>query len=245
MEPSKVGESMRIVTLTAVYNEEFLLPFYLNHYRWCDAHYILYETTTTDQSLSLLQRPNVHLVPTTSPEGIDDAEKTRALNQAYRDLEADVVLCVDADEFIHTDRAQVEQMMSASPVVIVTLCDVFRHHTESDLDPNLPVKEQRRYGKCYNEYQKPCLARTGLPEDVFWTLGHHGMHNVTPANYGIMGSHWVNADPCFSIKRRVHDRSERLSPNNYANRYGTQHFWLNEDQIRQKLLEHSHDPQLW
>jgi hypothetical protein len=42
---------MRVETTTCVYNEEFLIPFYLNHYSWVDRINILFDVDTNDKSL--------------------------------------------------------------------------------------------------------------------------------------------------------------------------------------------------
>lgn len=237
---------MKIVTLTAIYNEAFLLPFYLRHYEWCDEHYFLYETNSTDRGIDLLRgNEKFQIYQTTFTGGIDDVQKSHCINGAYRALMADVVICVDADEFVFTNREEVESLMWQHPAVYVEFCDVYRHHTESDLDLSVPIRDQRRHGVRRNEYQKPAIVRTKLPENVTWTIGNHGLNNETPADCGILGAHWANADPCFSIKRRARDRSERMSHVNYENHYGTQHYFLTDAQVRQKLADHSYDTQLW
>ncbi|MGD9162446.1 MAG: hypothetical protein PVG39_28830 [Desulfobacteraceae bacterium] len=68
-------------TLTFVYNEEFLLPFYLKHYNFCDKLNIIYDTDSTDNTLELLKsNPKVNIIPFTFEDGMDDRVKVDFIN---------------------------------------------------------------------------------------------------------------------------------------------------------------------
>ena len=41
---------MKIVLITMWYNEEFLAPFFLNHYKWVDKIHILLDADTDDNT---------------------------------------------------------------------------------------------------------------------------------------------------------------------------------------------------
>ena len=84
---------MKIETLTFVYNEQFLLPFYLKHYDFCDKFNIIYDTDSNDKTLEILKsNPKVNILPFTFPDGMDDLLKvshlptTRDMDELYREI---------------------------------------------------------------------------------------------------------------------------------------------------------------
>lgn len=237
---------MTSYAITAIYNEAFLLPFYLKHYAWVDRLHIVYDTTSTDDSLTILQAdPRVVLHPITSPEGINDRLKIDTINALYHTLPPEgLVLCVDVDEYVHQDRAHLETVMRDHESAFVAFYDVYRHVSEGELDLNLTIWEQRRHGFLRDHYTKPILVRTGLP-DVYWEPGNHWLFHTKTASCGLTGSHWKYADPCFVFQRQLEGRAKRLSPTNYAYGYGTNYADRTVEKVALELIEHAADPLLW
>ena len=53
---------MRIELITMWYNEEFLAPFFLNHYSWVDKIHIILTPVPTDRTEAIAKRyPNVEI----------------------------------------------------------------------------------------------------------------------------------------------------------------------------------------
>ncbi|MEN6306907.1 MAG: glycosyltransferase family 2 protein [Anaerohalosphaeraceae bacterium] len=229
---------MRYETITFVYNEEFLLPFYLNHYRFVDRFNFIYDVDSTDNTLDIIQSlTNANIVFFKFPDMMDDEIKANEINRVYAGLSDCWVLNVDADEFAFIDSIPV------SPVNCVSLHHVFRHRTDSDLDPGKPIKSQRAHGFLEPMYTKPILVRSGL--SIKWQVGNHriiGMSNP-PAAYD--GAHWANADRCFYLKRRVRDRKQRQSKNNLAKKLTYQHHNITEADVLKYCKEHENDPRCW
>ena len=94
--------SMRVDVVSAMYNEELLLPFFLKHYEWACIH-VLLDTDSDDRSVGMLSKcGNVKVYPITYPDGIDWEMKSDAVCDIAGKVDADWVIAVDADEFVWT-----------------------------------------------------------------------------------------------------------------------------------------------
>lgn len=237
---------MRVETITCVYNEEFLLPFYLQHYSWVDRVNIIFDIDTNDASLRRIVSYSkslgldVKLTLMDMPEGMDNIIKINNINWVYKQLPADsFALLVDADEFVLVDREKLEQIKDL--VTVVYFGHVYRHVDEEDLDPTKPIKEQRRHG--FISGRKPIVVRGGL--DASWDVGCHEC-SVKPYNdIGLVLAHWCMADPCFCIDRRYLDRVLRYSDNNKKHGFSTHISSATRESLLAECRQHENDAAIW
>ena len=130
---------------------------------------------------------------------------------------------------------------------------VYRHRTDTDLDPNLQPIPQRIHGDPYlftavqdpnhdknAEYIKPIIIR---PSSRIWLLpGNHlakGQINMSPECF--TGAHWSMADPSIAIDRRI-KRKKRASAKNKASNWGFHNWNITEEYIIQECTSHLDDP---
>ncbi len=233
-----------IEIITCVYNEEFLLPFFLKHYEWVDKITILFGEDSTDESKCILEKnPKVEIIPFTMPMGIDDGLKAERISQTYRESKADWVLIVDVDEFAFINRKDLDRIGNEYNLARVSFPHVYCHQSEKDLDLSKSIEEQRRHGYLAQEYIKPSLARGG--QDLSWNVGNHGVTGKCRINPEIFpGAHWANADPSFCIERRVKGRKERLSPINIEKKWGHGNFTITKESILAECKAHENDPEV-
>jgi hypothetical protein len=199
----------KIEVVTIWYNEAFLAPFFLNHYAFADHIRIFYDVDSTDNTKEIIGRyPNVRVEDLKYPDGYDDIIRAETLTDAYRESKADWVIAADADEFVFLEDGFLEKQ--TDDIVFVRLFQVYRNINDMDLDPSKPIKEQRRCGepdvvKGQNSNgMKPIIVRTG--KGIHWMPGCHKIwnrHKFTTSPDILLGTHWVMADPCFCIDRRI------------------------------------------
>ena len=235
---------MRIETNTFVYNEEFLLPFYLKHYDWVDQLNVVYDTDSSDRTLEILKsNSKVNIIPFTFPDGMDDSLKVRKLNELYGESKADVVLNVDCDEFLF-DPERIKEKSLLHPIINIQLYDVYRHISESDLDINKTIKDQRSHGTYDPFYNKPIIVTTGL--GLRWKPGNHELEEgVSRTNCGMIGAHWANADPCFCVERRFKNRKERQSKMNLACHMTLHNHHITREDVIKQCEDHKNDKSVW
>jgi len=161
----------RIKVICFLYNEEFLLPFFLEHYRWADVIHAVV-SRSTDRTRSILELASdcmateIMIEDWEFPAGFDDTLKRDKVNDCLRradDCAWQIV--VDADELVwpapftaslkwtlRNGVRSVHEFLDKVPpeqsALTARMWSVFRHATESDLvlaDGLEPVL-QRRHG---------------------------------------------------------------------------------------------------
>jgi hypothetical protein len=234
------------------YNEEDLAPFFLSHYSWVDEIRILIDTDTTDRTVDLLRKhPNVKIYPFSFPDGMDDWLKIMAINDAANDLPTDWRLAVDADEFVFTsDGSSPKQRLEEAigDLIVCIFYQVYRHISDTDLDPCNPSILQRRHGDpnivsgINAMYCKPCLVRNGIK--IAWGPGCHHIenHDLSVGGPAWDGAHWAMADPALAIKRRIYGRRDRMSRFNLDHGLTYHNHHVTEEEILSECKVHENDP---
>jgi hypothetical protein len=235
---------MRIETITFVYNEEFLIPFYLKHYDFVDQFNICYDIRSTDRSKKILEEnKKVNLIPVNFPGGWNTMIRQLLIHDVYDTIKDSWVLNIDCDEFAFMDTAPTE----GSNIYRIDFYNVFRHVTETDLDINISVCQQRSHGYLDSLYSKPILIKSG--QVLSWTPGNHFLTNPAINQVDIpvycRGAHWENADLSFCLKRRIKNRRDIQSAYNRRMNFGIHNHNITEEQIVLKCKEHSNDPKIW
>lgn len=255
---------MSVQVICCFYNEEFLLPFFLSHYRWADEITAIV-SPSTDRTYELLRaEPNVRMVEVEFPDGIDDVLKRDVVNRALAAPGHEWRIVVDSDEFVWPAGAEpVERRLASAKeylasvpaserVLRATMFQVFRHRTDSDLDPaKEPVALQRRHGLPVVQfhYQKPAVLRAldGGRGGCGFRLGvgNHNFETAAPpvsATHMFDGAHWQNADPAFAVTRRIRDRRNRMSRLNLACGLGIHQSTLKDGEVEKLMADHMECP---
>jgi len=261
---------VRIELITAWYNEAFLAPFFLNHYRFVDRIHILLESTSTDDTMKICEKySNVQVELMTSPgDQLDDIIKVDMINSIYKNLDCDWVLAPDADEFIFPlpfgkeFRSALEKE-DRYKIVYSRMWQVYRHSSDKDLDPDLPSVPQRRHGDPdtvtggNSGYTKPIIIRAGLPIELCTGMHSYRMSRnkyvnkickllnypaVSPRFFG--GVHWAHADSKIALLRRIRSRN-RQSQVNIINNFGSHNYDITEEKIKNRCDSHIDDPLLF
>lgn len=96
---------MRIDVYSIMFNEAFMLPYFLRHYETIADRIFVWDDESTDGTREILrQHPKVTLLETPEVHGIHEGYWITKLWPRYKTLsrgQADYVICVDADEFAH------------------------------------------------------------------------------------------------------------------------------------------------
>ena len=242
-----------IEVITMWYNEAFLVPFFLNHYSFADCVRIIDDAETTDGTAEIVSRyPNAIIEHIKFDDGFDNDIAVARLNQCYRQSKADWVIGVDADEFVLTPNLPQYLKDRTEDVFMVRLYEVYRHIDDRDLDPNIPIFDQRRHGdpgavKGQNRKgMKPIVVRTG--RDMKWMAGQHRIwnrHKLVTTSDVLLGVHWMLADPSSPfIERRLRGKL-RQSRHNIAVGHSSHCNDVTEEKVREQLGAHMHDGQVF
>lgn len=251
---------MRVEIVCMAFDEEFLSPFFLGHYRWVDRINVMLDSDTTDRTEEICSRfPNVEVMEFKFPDMMDDDLKTKAINEKCLSLDCDWIISADVDELVFPrrdgamsdPRAELESVSPGHSVVRAAMWQSFRHRLDADLDPGLEAVTQRRHGdpnrtKGINGmYNKPMIVRRAA--NPRFGLGNHAVSvdSGTPAMFQWDGVHWAMADKCFCVDRRVRGRRMRQSRQNLVHGRTVQHHHCTEASVFAECEAHLDDPQLF
>lgn len=247
---------MKINIVTMWYNEAFLAPFFLGNYSYADKIHILLDADTNDNTREICGRySNVEIENFTFPDMMDDNLKVIKINEVVSAQTADWVFAVDADELIfpaNGEDARVVLERQTANLLHAQMWQVYRHVTDSDLDPAQPAIYQRRHGDpsltsgVNRLYVKPIIVKPEI--GIEWTPGCHFYKEnkkiiVSPEKF--WGAHWQMADVDMAVDRRIHGRRERQSKVNLAVGYSVLHHHITEKEIRDICTWHLNDPQVF
>jgi hypothetical protein len=265
---------MKIEIITMWYNEQFLAPFFLNHYSWADKIHIIIDADTNDQTRDIAkQYPNVHLEEFAFPDMMDDLLKVKKINEKYKSLKsADYVIVVDSDEFIFCnnpeDPVRDHIMATSKDVYFVNLWQIYKNKYDLPLNSELAVYQQRRHGDprildSFNIlYVKPIIVKGG--KEINWMPGNHqlicnnkvlcwkdrdfplftSLNVTTKRDEMLQGAHWRLVDLEQTIIRRINNRKERQSQSNLRTGLTYHYHKITEAEIIQEYESHMSDPEI-
>ena len=162
---------------TLCWNEEKLLPFFLDHYRDKVDAIFVYDNGSTDRSLEILAaEPHVTVTHFDTPPDsfvFEELRLSEAMWQASRGV-ADWVVILDIDEFLVVPdfRGYLKTMTEAGVTAIRTVGFDMVSLTFPQPEPNLPEQITRGFRAVAND--KPCIFNPQAILRTNFTLGRHG-----------------------------------------------------------------------
>lgn len=242
---------MKIDIVSAVFNEEFLLPYFLKHYSFANKIHILLDQDTNDRSEEIIKSfQNTEIIPMHFPDGMDDELKINFLNDYYSKLRnVDWTIFADADEFVRMERHDLNILIDRTPSTVykAKLFQVYRNTNEVDLTLSKDPFYQRVHGDpniqtgINSLYVKPMIVRP--EQDIKFSVGCHFVTgNVVFGDYLFTGSHWAMADKCFCLERRLKYRKARQSQNNLKKGLTYHQHNITEESLLQEIKNHENDP---
>lgn len=246
---------IRVQVICFFYNEETLARLFIKHYAWADQILAIVSRSSDRTREWLESAPNVRVLDFEFPAGMDDNIKTQTINQLITSSSPfDWLIVVDSDEFIWSaDKSlakdYLETVSNDITVIKAKMRNVFRHYSETDIDPNQDPVPQRCHGDPDYQssgnlpYQKPIIIRAN--HGITLGLGNHDQSGgVISANHWFDGSHWQNADPSLAITRRIRDRRDRQSDNNLKCGLGYHNHSITTESVLKFCAERTNCPKI-
>jgi hypothetical protein len=230
---------VKVAVYTLCYNESFMLPFYMQHYRPLVDRIVLYDNGSTDGSRELALSLGADEVrPLDTENQIRDDLTLGMRNGAWKELREqgyDWVMWVDMDEFVyHPDlRAHLERCAACN----ATICIPQGYQMVGDQLPthDRPLFEQIPNGTYCNRFSKPVIFNPNAIAEMNFVPGAHRalptgfVHpDVAPA-LKLMHYHWL----CLNwVVERNKWRAERLSNINKQNGWGAEYLAVQHEAFR-------------
>lgn len=204
---------MKIATITAVYNEEDLLPQFIRHYdgQGVDRFFIL-DNESTDRTVEIASKnPKVELSAFVTPGVGFDGPKHHAVMRKMVALAGhfDLVILVDADEFIvprnqGTIRSVIEGLPSRYDLYPTEGYVMVQVKEDPEYDPNVPLTAQQKHGFFERIYSKPAIVNPA--SYAVFSMGIHSVSGIpsartAPGYFKLL--HYAAPSEAIYVKRRL------------------------------------------
>lgn len=168
---------MKIKVLSHIFNEEFILPHFIRHYRQFTDDFEFYDDGSTDSTVNLVKSYDYNVIELCNDrkDWLKAARLQDTFIQKYRDY--DWLIIVDADEFIYE-----HNFLSLLADGINNNISFFKtkgYEMFSDIE-NLNddlLIHQIKKGIPSNFYDKPCIVSPRLIKETNY---HRGRHHWKP-----------------------------------------------------------------
>ena len=220
---------MNITIYTTAYNEEKMLPFFLDHYSQFASKIVIYDNESTDDTVQIAKdHPLVSDIHTIKTGGcVDDSMYIDLKSWCWKDDDSDYVMLVDVDELIYHDNVvnylKETKYSAYLPVGYNMISEDF---------PNLDISitDQIKDGVFDHMYNKPVIFNPNIIKDVEYRLGSHkatfydadGI--VTPIQSELKMLHYKNVGFDYRLNRHKLF-SKRMSDFNQKTSSGIHYTW--------------------
>jgi len=210
---------MKVVVITQTWNEEEMLPYFLQHYSQFADEIIILDDGSTDSTCEIARTCNVARVEHRLATGglIDDEERTRVANTFYKTIYADWYVIVDVDEAVYHPSGDVRAVLEecSRQGITVPRCEGYRMVGTSLPPKGTSLTKHIRTGIHDTMYDKVAVfARDVVP------VYHPGRHHTKSLTGSVVQSKW----PVFMFLHYKYPSREfvqariartQMSPRNY------------------------------
>lgn len=156
---------MRTVVYSVCYNEEYMLPFFLEHYSFA-TDIIIYDNHSTDRSVEIMKSYDVQIRKAGAKTHLEEFELAEIKNSRWKEKRNyDLVFIVDIDEFIHPLEFDGQHSIY-QPYGYQMLCNELPAHGK-------PIIEQVKTGAKDSTYDKMCVFNPAKIEEINYAVGCH------------------------------------------------------------------------
>ena len=210
-----------IEVFTITWNEEYLLPYFFQHYDWADK-IIVYDNESTDNTINIIQsNPKAELRTYKTNNQMDNVALQYIKNNCWKGSKADWVIVCDADEFLVGH--EILPQYAKQKVVFKPQ----GYNIVGKAGENPPIN--RGY-KDHNFSKMVCFSPR-IKEINYQVGSHHAapVGGVVVDQMKLLHYMWLSAE--FIIDRWAR-KSVRRCQNDINHRFGW-HYEATEEQIRQ------------
>jgi glycosyltransferase involved in cell wall biosynthesis len=219
---------MKIDIYTVTWNEEILLPyfiqFYKNRFPTSEVNIIIYDNESTDNTIQIAKEAGCKIFTYSTNNTYNEIEHIRIKNNCWKESTADWIFIVDCDEFVNINENELENITEKGYTLVNT---VGYNMINTILDiPNTILGTRSIW------YDKMSLF---MPKYISEINYNPGCHSCTPSGEKI--SIYANQIKLLHYKRlsleyylnRIQLSRNRLSDINKHYRLGT-HFQASDEE---------------
>ena len=226
---------MNITIYTITYNEEKMLPFFLDHYSKFASKIVIYDNESTDDTIKIAkEHPLVKSIYSVKTgDSLDDSMYVKIKNSCWKVDTSDYVMLVDTDELIYHETDVINYLEN-------TKYPVYRCNGYNMISKNFPkdgesITNQIKQGVFDRFYCKPVIFNPNIIKKTNFELGIHngsfynGTGSVIPVESELKMLHYKNLG--FEYREARHKMfAKRMSDFNQRTGAGIHYTWDTETQ---------------
>lgn len=213
---------MTIDVFSLCYNEEIILPYFLNHYKKFVRNITIYDNMSTDNSVNIMNEYGVNVIPYDTQGKLEESELLNIKNNSWKGSDADWVIVCDTDELIYHENI-IEVLTNTHANHIVT--EGYEMISETLPTTKGQIYEELKFGYFKPDYSKPCLFKPSEVTNINFTPGCHtaeptGPNLISIQDSGIKLLHYKYLNREVLIKKYEHYKvrqSEEMIQNGWGN----------------------------
>lgn len=224
---------MDIAVYAACYNEEYMLPFFLQHYSFAKK-ITIYDNFSTDRSVEIMKDYKVNILQWDT-EGMSSELKLAELkNNCWKvDKNYDLVMIVDIDELVYPINHFSKFYSIYRACGYQMLCDKLPVNGR-------PITEQVKTGARDPVYDKMCVFDPNRIKEIGYKIGSHQAHPegdvVIHYENTVKLLHYNYLTLEYQIKR-FSERAKRLTKEDIDKGHAINYLY-SEDKIREIYNNH-------
>lgn len=233
---------MNITIHTICYNEELILPKFIDHYRSCfpDCKIIIYDNESTDKSIQIGQEKKCEVITYKTNNKLCDKTYLDIKNNCWKESETDWNIVCDCDELLFINEKQLLNEELNGVMIVKPIGYSLMNNTQTfDLNKlNMGFRDVL-FDKCV-------LFNKKYIKEINFSPGCHSCNPQTVSDFPIKYNtndfklvHFKYLSPEYTINR-YKMFGERLSENNKKYRWGI-HYQFTSQSIKKWYDEKQKD----
>lgn len=214
---------MIIHVYVVAYNEEFLMPFFMRHYKQFSNQITVFDNESTDKTAEMAKAEGAVVVPFSTNDTFMDSANIKIKNEEYKKSRgiADWVIVVDTDEFVY--HPNFVQLLEEYKTEGITLPKIRGYDMIGDDYPKNggQIYNTINQGVCQGFYSKRAIFNPLI--NINYEVGAHRCsprgNVVESKNFDLKLLHYRLLCKDFFVKK-MESRMERFSEENRKRGWG-------------------------
>lgn len=173
---TRTNEDLTIWLYTIIYNEEKILPYFINYYSNQVDKIIIYDNQSTDRSVEIANSyPNVQVIELNTDGKFSELRLTEVRNNCWKSSEADYCLVCDVDEFIYYSKGTLKDFLLSNKSWDVYVPIGFNMISRNKFPPfdGSSILKITEYGSISEDFFKPILFNRKTISFMGFAPGSH------------------------------------------------------------------------
>lgn len=172
-----------ITIFTITYNEEFMLPFFIKHYRerFPECNIIVYDNESTDDTVKIAKENNCEVITYKTNNQISDSKYLEIKNNCWKNSRTNWNIVCDCDELCQiTESDLIEEDASGSSIIKLVGYDMVNLSNEDTI-----VLEDLNSGARNHMYDKCLILNKEHISEINYQPGCHDVRPIGNIKYQI------------------------------------------------------------